>query len=248
MRPRHHRARLLSPAVLAATALALPMSPTLRASAASAASVSIADSPPDSSCGSYQHCYDPGSVHVDPGGTVTWTSNSAAPHTVTADDGSFASGSLAASQTYKHTYPTSGTFTYKCTIHSYMHGTVVVGSGSPPSTQAPPSTPSQTSNPVAPANRTAAPTATPRPATALTPTSAATTAAAAANGAASPTAAPVADASTPAPSPSGDAGSAPTATTTPTSSGGGTAPILVAVAGILAAAAGGAAWWRRRKA
>jgi plastocyanin len=45
---------------------------------------------------------------------------------VTADDGSFASGTLAQDAAFTRAFPTAGTFAYHCAIHPSMIGTVVV--------------------------------------------------------------------------------------------------------------------------
>lgn len=73
--------------------------------------------------------FDPGSITVAAGTTVVWTNNGANPHTVTADDGSFNSGTLDPGGTYSVTFNTPGTFGYVCTIHDGMAGTVVVTGG-----------------------------------------------------------------------------------------------------------------------
>jgi len=58
--------------------------------------------------------------------TVTWTNNDNAPHSVTADDGSFDSGLLNEGQTWSYTFMTPGTYVYHCIIHLWMIGTVIV--------------------------------------------------------------------------------------------------------------------------
>jgi plastocyanin len=45
---------------------------------------------------------------------------------VTADDGSFDSGSLATDATFSQTFDAAGTFAYHCTIHPSMTGTITV--------------------------------------------------------------------------------------------------------------------------
>jgi len=72
--------------------------------------------------------YDPPTVTVQAGQTVTWNNQdtTAIPHTVTSDGGTFDSGTLNQGKTFSHTYTTAGTFPYHCTIHPQMHGTVVV--------------------------------------------------------------------------------------------------------------------------
>lgn len=71
---------------------------------------------------------------------VTWTNNDSVAHTVTADDGSFDSGTLQAGQSFSHTFSSAGTVAYHCTIHgkASMNGSVQVGGGaSPTATPAP---------------------------------------------------------------------------------------------------------------
>jgi plastocyanin len=45
---------------------------------------------------------------------------------VTADDGSFGSGTLAQDAAFTRAFPIAGTFAYHCAIHPSMTGTVVV--------------------------------------------------------------------------------------------------------------------------
>ena len=45
---------------------------------------------------------------------------------MTADDGSFASGTLAETGTFTRAFPATGTFAYHCAIHPSMTGEVVV--------------------------------------------------------------------------------------------------------------------------
>ena len=72
--------------------------------------------------------FSPAVVHLKLGGTVTWTNKDATPHTATDINGSFDSGSLEADKTFAKTFPTAGTYTYHCTIHSMMaNATIVVG-------------------------------------------------------------------------------------------------------------------------
>jgi plastocyanin len=86
--------------------------------------------------------FQPASVEIATGGTVTWTNTGQAPHTVTADDGSFDSGTLSPGATFSQTFATAGTFTYHCNIHPQMTATVIVGgpggSGSDAQAQAAP--------------------------------------------------------------------------------------------------------------
>jgi LPXTG-motif cell wall-anchored protein len=70
--------------------------------------------------------FSPASVTIKVGDTITWTNNDAIPHTATASDGSFDTGTLKKGQSGSHTFATAGTFAYICSIHPNMHGTVVV--------------------------------------------------------------------------------------------------------------------------
>jgi plastocyanin len=71
----------------------------------------------------------PADLEVSAGATVTWTSEDAVPHTVTAVDGTFASGVLAEADAFTHTFETPGPYDYFCAIHPDMRGRVTVLSG-----------------------------------------------------------------------------------------------------------------------
>jgi len=74
--------------------------------------------------------FSPAQITVQPGTTVTWMNNGQAPHTVTADDGSFDSETLQPGQSFSFTFANAGTFSYFCEIHPFMTGSVtVVGGG-----------------------------------------------------------------------------------------------------------------------
>jgi plastocyanin len=68
----------------------------------------------------------PATLTVRVGSTVTWTNHDEEPHTIAASDGSFHSPGMDSKATYSHTFPAAGKFDYICSIHPYMHGTVVV--------------------------------------------------------------------------------------------------------------------------
>lgn len=70
--------------------------------------------------------FTPDKVTARVGGTVSWRNDDDAPHTVTADDGSFDSGTTSTGGAFEHTFPKAGEFTYKCTIHPRMTGTVSI--------------------------------------------------------------------------------------------------------------------------
>ncbi len=71
--------------------------------------------------------YNPTSRTVAVGTTVTWRNDDGAPHTVTSDSGNeLASPTLNRGQSYSHTFNSAGVFTYHCTFHPSMHGSVTV--------------------------------------------------------------------------------------------------------------------------
>jgi len=70
--------------------------------------------------------YQPDPVVVQTGGKVTWQNQDTAPHTATADDGSFDTGTIENGKLGSATFKEAGTFTYFCEIHPTMHGTVEV--------------------------------------------------------------------------------------------------------------------------
>jgi plastocyanin len=79
--------------------------------------------------------FSPATVTIHVGDTVTWTNQGKQPHTATANDGSFDTGTLKTGQSASHQFTKAGTFAYICSIHPFMHGTVIVqgtssGSGS----------------------------------------------------------------------------------------------------------------------
>ena len=70
--------------------------------------------------------YQPDPVVVQVGGKVIWQNQDTAPHTATADDGSFDTGTIEKGKLGSDTFKDVGTFTYFCEIHPTMHGTVEV--------------------------------------------------------------------------------------------------------------------------
>ena len=63
---------------------------------------------------------------VSVGGTVEWSNSDSAPHTATAEDDSFDTGSLDKGDAAKITFDEPGTFEYICTFHPFMNATVEV--------------------------------------------------------------------------------------------------------------------------
>ena len=71
--------------------------------------------------------FQPATLQVKVGDTVTWTNNDSATHTVTSDtSGMFDSGPIAQGATFKFTFSQAGTFTYHSTSDTGWAGTITV--------------------------------------------------------------------------------------------------------------------------
>jgi plastocyanin len=71
--------------------------------------------------------FNPETITVAAGTTVTWTNLDSVAHTVTADSGGAPdSGDIAQGESYSFTFTAPGTFAYHCSVHRFMHGTVIV--------------------------------------------------------------------------------------------------------------------------
>lgn len=70
--------------------------------------------------------FNPATLTVPVGTTVTWTNQDEEPHTVAAKDGSFHSQGLDTHGSYSFKFTTPGSYEYVCSIHPFMTATVVV--------------------------------------------------------------------------------------------------------------------------
>lgn len=72
--------------------------------------------------------FKPAEISVKKGTKVTWTNNDGIAHTVTETDGKTGPSSpeMAPGSSYSFTYDEAGTFSYHCSIHPDMTGTVTV--------------------------------------------------------------------------------------------------------------------------
>ena len=72
--------------------------------------------------------YSPDAITVVIGvnNTVVWVNNDDMPHTVTSTNKLFDSGNLNPGDTFSYTFTSPGTYTYGCSYHPWMKGTVVV--------------------------------------------------------------------------------------------------------------------------
>jgi LPXTG-motif cell wall-anchored protein len=130
----------------------------------------------------------PATLTVDAGDTVVWTNNGTGPHTVTADDGSFNSGSIDPSHTFSHTFSSAATVPYYCMFHGApggvgMAGRITVRAGGTTTTPQTTATPSPMSSPPSSATAASPPTSPPRSPARAEPTTVASAATAASSGA-----------------------------------------------------------------
>jgi plastocyanin len=70
--------------------------------------------------------FNPQTLTVKAGATVTWTNKDDIPHTVAAVNKEFRSKALDTDDAYTFTFTTPGTHAYFCSLHPHMTGTIVV--------------------------------------------------------------------------------------------------------------------------
>jgi plastocyanin len=70
--------------------------------------------------------FDPDTLTVPVGSTVTWENTDSISHTSTSDDEAWESGTLDEGDEFSFTFDEAGTFTYFCEIHPSMTGSIVV--------------------------------------------------------------------------------------------------------------------------
>jgi plastocyanin len=70
--------------------------------------------------------FQPASITVGKGSTIVWRNQDTVSHTVTAVDGSFNSGTVVAGDTFVQRFDKVKTYTYSCSIHPEMKGTIIV--------------------------------------------------------------------------------------------------------------------------
>jgi LPXTG-motif cell wall-anchored protein len=100
--------------------------------------------------------FEPDQLTVAPGTTVTWVNDGEEPHTSTADDGTWDSGTLQPGESYSFTFDDPGDYSYLCEIHPDMTATITVSEDGEMTTASPEAT---TMSPSANATATASPTA-----------------------------------------------------------------------------------------
>ena len=76
------------------------------------------------------NAYDPHTFHYSftnaSSNNVIWRNGDGTTHTVTADDGLFDSGNIAAGGSFSYAFPGTGIFPYHCKIHPTMTGIIDV--------------------------------------------------------------------------------------------------------------------------
>lgn len=92
--------------------------------------------------------FSPANLTITVGDTVTWTNVDGSPHTATANDGAFDSGALNGGATFSQAFTSAGTFTYVCSFHDEMVGTITVVAATTPAEPAATAVAAQTAAPV----------------------------------------------------------------------------------------------------
>jgi len=101
----------------------------------------------DSTVSIANFAFDPDTVTIQVGDTITWTNNDGTAHTATAGDGSFNTGNIGPGGSDSVTFDTAGSFAYHCAIHPQMTGTVVVQGAAATPAPTPVPTPAPTAAP-----------------------------------------------------------------------------------------------------
>jgi plastocyanin len=70
--------------------------------------------------------FNPDTLDVTAGTTVTWTNTDSVSHTSSSNTAAWDSGIIAPGRQFSVAFPNTGTFQYHCAIHPGMVGTVVV--------------------------------------------------------------------------------------------------------------------------
>jgi plastocyanin len=74
----------------------------------------------------HNFAFGPARLEVSRGTRLIWTNTDSDPHTVTSDKSLWASEALDTGNRFARVFKTAGTFPYHCSIHPFMHGTIIV--------------------------------------------------------------------------------------------------------------------------
>jgi plastocyanin len=110
--------------LLAAAAVAAV--PSLAIAQDASVPTSTAAAPPPTIVEIDQMRFEPASLTIAAGTTVTWVNDDKSPHTVTDKGRVFRSAALDTKDSFSYTFATPGEFTYFCTLHPMMVGKIVV--------------------------------------------------------------------------------------------------------------------------
>ena len=112
--------------VCVAVALAAMLAGGSRAGAAGKLPASAQQKPAMTEVKIDNFSFGPATTTVAVGTTVTWVNRDDIPHTVVSTDGVFKSKVMDTDEKFSFTFSKAGTYTYFCSIHPKMTGTVVV--------------------------------------------------------------------------------------------------------------------------
>ena len=70
--------------------------------------------------------FNPATLQISVGDTVTWINMDSAPHTATSNEEGFDSGGLSKDESFSFTFEEVGNYDYICTFHPSMKGEVIV--------------------------------------------------------------------------------------------------------------------------
>jgi plastocyanin len=76
--------------------------------------------------------FQPATIRVEPGTTVTWVNQDDEAHNVVAEDGSWESPVLQKGEEFSHTFSQGESARYICSLHPWMTGVVLVGDQAAP--------------------------------------------------------------------------------------------------------------------
>src|SRR5437588_10621585 len=74
----------------------------------------------------HNFAFGPTRLVVSPGTRIVWTNKDGDPHTVDSTKGVWTSEALDTDSQFARVFTNTGTFPYYCSIHPFMHGTIVV--------------------------------------------------------------------------------------------------------------------------
>ena len=74
----------------------------------------------------HNFAFGPARLEVSRGTRLIWTNRDSDPHTVTSDKSVWASEALDTGNQFARVFKQAGTFPYHCSIHPFMHGTIIV--------------------------------------------------------------------------------------------------------------------------